>query len=124
MFAPIFEKEIKDTRLRAVTVSCSILMSLYVLLCLDDIGHPRVASWFYANLWYNLYMNASAPLGRVLPPLQPILGLGIILAMLLQVTLVVSAPVMLYKGAGDAVPWLCIIFAIKVAGFVRVFISE
>ena len=103
---------------KSVVLTLTFLANIYVLAFLKNLESPWTVVWFYVNALFMTFMISAPIIGLKFPKLQVILIIGFVLAMFTQAGLVVTGPLMIRLGAGDAAPFLLLLWCAKLIVFV------
>lgn len=92
---------------------CSAGIALYCLFYLDDTGSPWTATWLHFHLAISSTVLPVFFTGQHFPKTRIFLALFIMTAIGLQNVLILTGPLILWWGAGDATLWFILIWLNK-----------
>lgn len=108
------------TWVQTLSIAFSVCASLYALVCFDDLGSSWTIAWFYINLINAALFCAVIPVGLAYPNTRIWLALSMLPIISVQCMLILTGPMVLRLGAGDAHLLLCLVWLNKLLSFVKV----
>lgn len=96
-----FEKMCSLSIPRHLAFLTSLVLSIYVLLCVDCRAQPFTGAWFYANLLLLVALWCAPRVALAHPSTQVPIAAAVYLSVPIQVALVITAPLVAILGSTE-----------------------